>query len=243
MKTIQLSMTRLYLLPEKSGSYTLIDTGYAHEYDLFLKKLSRRGIETEHIAHLFLTHYHDDHSGFLARLLCEDPQITVVARAETEPLPAAGKTITARGGSLLNCRIRALFKLKEKLSPNWDLTFPPVSLRSRDIRLKGERNSLEKLGLEAEALSTPGHSCDSQSILCADGRLFCGDMAARFLNFTGALYCTLFNEEIETVYRSWRKVLDLGARRIYPAHGRDFAADKLERHMNVHRRSSVVPFK
>ncbi len=115
MKTIQLSMTRLYLLPEKSGSYTLIDTGYAHEYDLFLKKLSRRGIETEQIAHLFLTHHHDDHAGFLAKLLCEHPRITVIARAEAESLLAAGKNTTSFGGSLLNKRIRALFKLKQNM--------------------------------------------------------------------------------------------------------------------------------
>ena len=243
MKILKLSMTRLYLLPGTSGRYTLIDTGYDGEYEQFLKKLDRAGLKIRDIGHLFLTHHHDDHAGFATRLLEAHPQITAIARAEAEPLLAAGHNNTSNGGTLLNRRIKALFQLKRRLSPDWDLSFPPVTLRPQDIRLSAERSDLGSvLGLAAEAVYTPGHTSDSQSLLLPDGSLFCGDLAARFLNFAGAHYCTLFNEDIEQVYQSWQTVLKLGARRIYPAHGRSFDADSLRKHIDVHNRSSVVPF-
>ena len=243
MRMIKLSMTRLYLLQSKGGNYTLIDTGYEHEYEPFLRKISRHGIGIEQIRQLFLTHHHDDHTGFAARLLAEHPDITVILRSEAEPLLAAGRNNTSNGGTLLNRRIRALYRLKRKLNPGWDLSFPPVTLRPNGMRLEAEQYDLgDILGFEAKAVYTPGHTCDSQSLLLPDGSLFCGDMAARFLNFAGARYCTLFNEDIETVYRSWRKVLELGARRIYPAHGRSFSADELKRHIYAHSPLSAVPF-
>ena len=49
-------------------------------------------------------------------------------------------------------------------------------------------------------------------------------------------------EDIEQVYRSWRTVLTLGARRVYPAHGKSFDADTLKKHIDLHHQNSVVPF-
>ena len=243
MKIITLSMTRLYVLLGATGRYTLIDAGYDGEYELFLRKLEGAGLKIEDIGHLFLTHHHDDHAGFAARLLKARPQITVIARAEAEPLLAAGHNNTSNGGTLLNRRIRALYHLKRRVSPDWDLSFPPLTLRTHDIRLREDRSDLSsELGFEAQAVYTPGHTSDSQSLLLPDGTLFCGDLAARFLNFAGAHYCTLFNEDIEQVYHSWRTVLKLGARSVYPAHGRSFDADTLKKHMDSHGRKSVVPF-
>ena len=243
MKIIKLSMTRLYLLPGSTGRYTLVDTGYEGEYEQFLEQLEGAGLRIEDIGHLFLTHHHDDHAGFAARLLEARPQIIIIARGEAEPLLAAGHNNTSNGGTLLNRRIRALFHLKRRLSPDWDLSFPPVTLRPQDIRLSAERSNLGKeLGFEAQAVYTPGHTSDSQSLLLPDGTLFCGDLAAHFLNFAGAHFCTLFNEDIEQVYLSWRTVLKLGARRVYPAHGRSFDAHTLRKHIDSHDRSSVIPF-
>jgi len=243
MKIIKLSMTRLYLLQGEKGRWTLIDTGYSHEYGSFLTQLRKRGIPPEEIDYLFLTHHHDDHSGFLAQLIENRPEIRIIARREAEPLLAVGHNSTANGGSLLNRRISALFKVKRLITPAWDLCFPPVRLRSQDIRLGEDRTDLrDVLGFQAEAVYTPGHSSDSQSLLLPEGLLFCGDMTARFLNFAGAKYCTLFNEDIEQVYRTWGSVLKLGVRRLYPAHGRDFSSLRLEQHMQAHSPASVVPF-
>lgn len=243
MKTIKLSMTRLYLLQGEKGRWTLIDTGYRHEYVSFLKQLGKQGLRLEEIDYLFLTHHHDDHAGFIAQLIENRPEIRIIARREAEPLLALGCNNTANGGTLLNRRIAALFRLKRLITPAWDLCFPPVKLRPGDIRLSDDRTDLrDVLGFEAEAVYTPGHSSDSQSLLLPEGELFCGDMAAHFLNYAGAKYCTLFNEDIEEVYRTWRSVLKLGVLRLYPAHGRDFSFRRLEHHMQAHSAARVVPF-
>jgi glyoxylase-like metal-dependent hydrolase (beta-lactamase superfamily II) len=243
MNVIKLSMTRLYLLEGGDGQITLIDTGYRKEYELFRRKLAHSGLHIEDINYLFLTHHHDDHAGFAARLMEDNPKIIIIARTEAEALLAAGHNNTSNGGFLLNRRIKALFNLKRHVSPEWDLSFPPVIMRPQDIRLSAERSDLsEKLGFAAQAVYTPGHTSDSQSLLLPDGTLFCGDMAARFLNFAGARYCTLFNENIEQVYQSWQTVLKLGTRRVYPAHGKSFSSETLRKHIDSHNKSSVVPY-
>jgi len=137
----------------------LVDTGYNKEYERFRRALARTGLHIEQIKYLFLTHHHDDHAGFVARLLEEHPGIIVIARAEAVPLLAAGHNNTSNGGTLLNRRIKALYNLKRRLSPDWNLSFPPVMLRPQDLRLKAKRYDLsELLGFQAEAVYTPAHN-------------------------------------------------------------------------------------
>jgi len=54
-----------------------------------------------------------------------------------------------------------------------------------------------------------------------------GDEAMNFLRWTGVGHRPIIIEDINTVYESWRKLHQRGARVIYPAHGRPFSATKL----------------
>jgi glyoxylase-like metal-dependent hydrolase (beta-lactamase superfamily II) len=237
-----LSLTNAYLLAGSRG-YVLVDTGYATDYPALLEGLRRRRVGLAEIRVLILTHHHDDHAGAARELLSAAPWIRVLARKEAEALLASGVNSTARGGSLVNRRIAALYRLKKALNPGWDHRFPPLELRHKDLLLGDEQVDLSReLGLEAEALYTPGHSVDSMSLLLPGGELLCGDLASNFLNGAGAKYCTLFNEDIREVYASWRLVLSRGVRRLYPAHGKPFPAERLERFLDAHREETVVPF-
>jgi glyoxylase-like metal-dependent hydrolase (beta-lactamase superfamily II) len=100
----------------------------------------------------------------------------------------------------------------------------------------------EETGLDGVLLHTPGHTSDSISLLLDDGRLFCGDLASNFLNWAGAHHATLFNENMEELYASWKAVLDAGARRVYPAHGAPFGAAILRREIDRHSNKDLVPF-
>ena len=72
------------------------------------------------------------------------------------------------------------------------------------------RMLLEGIGISGEIVHTPGHSDDSVSLLLDDGSVFTGDL-------TPPGYATENTEDV--VAASWQRLRDLGARRVYPAHG------------------------
>ena len=57
-----------YLISSEAG-LILIDTGYAGGFRHFMKMLKKNNIRPEEIKHVFLTHAHDDHAGFLNEVL------------------------------------------------------------------------------------------------------------------------------------------------------------------------------
>jgi hypothetical protein len=89
---------------------------------------------------------------------------------------------------------------------------------------------------------TPGHCVDHLAVVLESGEAFCGDAAASFLLLAGTRYCTVFMTDMNDAYRSWGKMLDAGARMIYPAHGRPFPAGKLRQNMGCIKNESLAVF-
>jgi glyoxylase-like metal-dependent hydrolase (beta-lactamase superfamily II) len=239
---VKQDQTTAYLL-EGSRGFLQVDTGYAADYDTYRRFLEKRDIAPVDIRYLLLTHHHDDHAGYLNALTSDNPSIRIITHEKSRDLLRQGRNDTSNGGGLLNRRIYALFRLKQMLTPDWDLTFDPFELRDHDLVFDGGSLRLpEETGLDGVLLHTPGHTSDSISLLLDDGRLFCGDLASNFLNWAGAHHATLFNENMAELYASWKTVLDAGARRIYPAHGAPFDAAVLRREMDRHSNEDLVRF-
>jgi glyoxylase-like metal-dependent hydrolase (beta-lactamase superfamily II) len=72
------------------------------------------------------------------------------------------------------------------------------------------RALLAGIGIAGEIVHTPGHSDDSVSLLLDDGSAFTGDL-------TPEGYAT--EKDADVVAASWQRLRELGARRVYPAHG------------------------
>ena len=66
-----------YVYHTPSG-YIMIDTGYEHSLASVKKKLKSLGISISEISYVFLTHAHDDHSGFLNELLHANQDLKVI---------------------------------------------------------------------------------------------------------------------------------------------------------------------
>jgi len=64
----------------------LIDTAYPNRYDRFRKAIDAIGVEINHIRYLLLTHHHDDHAGFAARLVRETGCATMFHKEALVPL-------------------------------------------------------------------------------------------------------------------------------------------------------------
>jgi glyoxylase-like metal-dependent hydrolase (beta-lactamase superfamily II) len=72
------------------------------------------------------------------------------------------------------------------------------------------RPLLAEIGIGGEIVHTPGHSDDSVSLLLDDGAVFTGDLTPPM---------GVWENDAAVVLKSWRRLYERGARRVYPAHG------------------------
>jgi glyoxylase-like metal-dependent hydrolase (beta-lactamase superfamily II) len=221
---MKLGFTWCYLV-KCSGGYLLIDTSYPAYFDSFRKHMADMGRDMAEIKYLLLTHHHDDHSGFAADLVKETGCRVIVHRNAIPPL---GQGRGEGAIEPINWRVKfvfSLFALFHRVS-----TFPPVTLDERDIVLSGDDSDLLKsIGMDGKIVYTPGHCGDCISVVLSDGSAFVGDAAMNFLRFTGIRHRPVYVEDINAVYESWQRLLEEGARVIYPSHGKPFSAQELVR--------------
>jgi glyoxylase-like metal-dependent hydrolase (beta-lactamase superfamily II) len=229
IQSVKLGWTRCYLLKCDEG-YLLVDVYYPGHYTKFKKKLTRIGIEVSEIKYLFLTHHHDDHTGFAAELVGNTGCKVITHRnallaLEKGKYEGTGKPATVRVRIAL-----ALYAQYYELFHK-DLTFPPVVLTEKDIIIDGDNDEfLKGIGIDGVILSTPGHTStgDSISIVLSDGSAFVGDIAMNFLQWTGVGHKPIYIYDISIVLESWRKLREHGAKTIYPSHGKAFSAKELK---------------
>ncbi len=225
VQSVKLGWTRCYLL-QCTGGYLLIDVYYPGYYEQFEKKLSKIGIAVSDIKYLFLTHHHDDHAGFAEELVRHTRCRIIVHRNALSPLEK-GESEDA-GGELVNRRLKVVFSFYMLLHK--EFKFPPVRVSEKDIIIDGDNEDfLNEIGIDGIILHTPGHTRDSISVLLSDGSAFVGDAAMNFLRWTGVGNRPIYVEDIDTVYESWRKLRERGAKVIYPSHGNCFSATKLDK--------------
>lgn len=239
---LKFEFTNIFLIPLRDG-YLLIDNAYEKEYDQFLAFLDERNIDLHEIKYVLLTHHHDDHVGFLNQMSSDNPLVRIILHEKTAGLLLTGSNNKNNGGGIVNKRIYTLFRLKQMISPQWDLSFPPYVVRERDIILENDFHDLSNLlGINLKVIFTPGHSSDSVTYIYKDEYAFCGDLASNFLNWAGARYLTLFNEDISQVYSSWEEIIDFGVETIIPAHGKPYNIKNLINNLHARQQENAVAF-
>ncbi len=228
---IKVSFTTSYLLPCNEG-YLLIDTSYEDRFDEFSNKLGKKGISLSEIRHLFLTHHHDDHSGFAEELRTAHPHINLITHEKSLAALKSGKPEPNDGP--LNARVGFfIFLFNYLMKEKQDWSFPPVQVRQSDVIINGDNfDILPSIGIPGVILHTPGHTHDSMSIILSDGSAFVGDLAMDLLSFCGCRYRPIYITDLDQVYQSWKKIIDHGAKTIYSSHAKHpFKVDALIRTM------------
>jgi glyoxylase-like metal-dependent hydrolase (beta-lactamase superfamily II) len=224
IQKIKLGYTWCYLLKCSDG-YLLIDTSYPDYFARFQKSLGKLGIDASKIKYLLLTHHHDDHAGFATELVRKTGCRVIVHRHAVAPLKKGESEDTIHP---VNLRVKFVFSIFELFHRQFK--FPPMIPGENDIILNGDDfNWLKDIGIDGKILYTPGHSSDSISILLSDGSAFVGDVAMNFLRLTGVGHRPIYVEDINAVYVSWHKLIEQGAKTIYPSHGNPFSARELIR--------------
>jgi glyoxylase-like metal-dependent hydrolase (beta-lactamase superfamily II) len=92
--------------------------------------------------------------------------------------------------------------------------------------------SLDDFGIPGKILYTPGHTYGSVSVVLESGEAFVGCLAQNRAPFVFRPKLPIYAKDLELLKESWIKVLNHGAKIIYPGHGKPFPIEKITKYLN-----------
>ena len=223
---VKLGINNLYLFKNNNGDYLLLDTGLASKEDLILNKINKVIGDYNKIKVIVITHSHSDHIGNLKLLLdkIKREDKIVIIHSNAKDIMLTGEKIIPNGFYKFSKYISK--KLKVKSSGNFQKGFENLTeeyfkyINFLDFK-DYEEFSLNKYAFEnLKLIYTPGHSKDSISLVYNDEYLFCGDMVQNL--FFKYPLIPLFGDNIEELISSWKKAIEKGYPRIYPATSKSY---------------------
>jgi glyoxylase-like metal-dependent hydrolase (beta-lactamase superfamily II) len=204
-------MTNVYLLKGKKG-YLLIDAG--QNFAKVDKQIKKNNISWNDIKFIMITHHHSDHVNALGQI--------IIHNYEVRPLETG---LLDRKTFPLNRRVKLLMGMISLNIPK------KISLRTKDVILESDSDFLRNYGINGTILETPGHTLGSLSLLMDNGNAYIGDAAMNFMKFLGLRKRPMIAEDYEKVFESWGKLLNSGAKELYPSHGASFSAEELSKRL------------
>ncbi len=212
--TVHLGISNGYIIKDKGT--IMIDCGCPKKGKKFIECANKYSIQPGDISLIIITHGHWDHTG---------------SAREIKDLTAAKIAMHRNEKDWLENELKYL---PPGVTPwgrffagamNLLMPFIHVPAADVDITLGKEDFLLTDFGILGKIIHTPGHSSGSVSVLLDTGEVFVGDMAMDTLPLQRTPGLSDFAEDLELMKESWRKLLKLGAKKIYPAHGAPFSSD------------------
>lgn len=213
LHTISLGMVNCFLL--KGEQTILIDAGVSGQMSRFLEGLKAAGCEPADIDLLLFTHGHMDHTGLTKEILALSQAQTASHVIEKGYLES-GKAPLPQGTTVAGKLVAALIKLMPQKAD------APIKI---NLAFADEGFSLAAYGIPGRVIYTPGHTLGSVSVLLDSGEAIVGDLAMNGMSLRPKPGLPIFAEDVGSVKASWQKLLDAGAKTIYPAHGKPFSAE------------------
>lgn len=210
-----------YLFAIDEG-YILIDTGYENGFARFQRNLKKLNIQPSEIKFIFLTHAHDDHAGFLNKVLAITNTKVILHPKAIERLKSGQNSFEGGCSSMLAYIFCKLFALFGKSGHK----FPPIKDEYLNRLITTDSQEFRNLNLPIQAIETSGHTADHISLL-KDGILFCGDAAMN--GFPSIKRNIIWIENLQDYRKSWEKMIAFNPAKIYPSHGKPFDVNDLKR--------------
>lgn len=209
------SMVNNFIIKNDKG-IIIVDSGYPNGFPTFKKRFEKLGYKASDIKFLFLTHCHDDHTGFLKELMEYTNAPLILHPVAVERL-RAGMNGHTHGASYKLMQFICRTFIKEKY-------FPAVDNPSRYLIFDGAKQYLIDAGMEGTIINLPGHTADSIGINLNDGRILCGDVV---MNMPIAIKnYPLVLENLEELQKSWDYLINNG-KIIVTSHGKPVSVQKL----------------
>ena len=218
----QSSINTLYIIKDKGA--ILVDTGYHGIVTSFSELLDNHEIKPDEIKLIIPTHGDFDHAGG-AKELKELSGAKIAMHEEDRQNLEQGIFHWPKGVNLWGKISRtSMMPFVKKIGK-----FPPAEV---DIVLDDNSISLEEYGIQGKIVHTPGHTPGSISVLLDSGEAFVGCLAHNRLPFVLKPKLPIYAMDLELLKKSWTKVINLGAKTIYPGHGSPFEVEKIVKYLN-----------
>jgi hydroxyacylglutathione hydrolase len=109
--------------------------------------------------------------------------------------------------------------------------FPPVKA---DLVLGDNDQSLEEFGISGKIIYTPGHTYGSVSVLLDSGEAFVGCLVHNRLPFVLRPRLPIYAMDMPLLKESLRKVIGMGAKILYPGHGKPVPVAAITKYLIEH---------
>jgi glyoxylase-like metal-dependent hydrolase (beta-lactamase superfamily II) len=222
-----------YIL-ETAAGLIAIDTGYPGGFPKFKERFERKW-PLSMLKFIFLTHHHDDHSGFVGNLI-GNTDATVILHVKAVDYLATGKSNEPLGAGYSSYPASLFIKVKK------DFSFPPVNIAAdRMIALSSEDEQVfEDVGLPLKILFLPGHTEDHIGLFLREsGKLFCGDAAMNAI--ISVARHTIWIEDSTAYGQSWDKMLAYEPKMVFPSHGNPFRPKDLVKYRHYLDGRELIP--
>jgi len=216
--TIPLGFDQCYVL--KGEGVIAIDAGQPGKGETFVRALESVAIKPQDVKLIVLTHGHWDHIGSAGEIKALTGAPLAMHRSEVDWLELS-LTPLSPGVTLWGRIFNALHKVLMPL-----VKVPAAKV---DIQLDDDGLSLMDYGIRGQVLYTPGHSSGSMSVLLDSGDAFVGDLAMNRFPLRLSPGLPIFADDPAAVVGSWKRLIELGASMVYPAHGRPFPISIIEK--------------
>ena len=205
-------ISRSFIL--KGDQAVIVDTGSKGKAGRVLDALDRNAISRDQVSLILITHGHSDHFGS-ARELQKMLKVPVAAGMPDALYMEKGKNSPA-----------IPYNLRGRILSGFGLEKHPEPVKAEV--LISEDTSLSSYGVDATILTTPGHTKGSLAVITSDGDCLTSDLLMSFV-LKSVPGITVYAEDPGSVGPSLRKILDHGAKRIYPTHGHDWDDARLRK--------------
>jgi len=207
----------------KAKGTIMIDGGPPKMRKIFLKKMTDYSVDPEEIQLIVLTHGDFDHVGS-AKEIQEITGAKIVIHEKDRMNLEQGLFNWPKGvttwGKISRSTLMPLIRNR--------ITIPTTKA---DIILDDSDVLLNEYGIAGRILYTPGHTLGSISVLLDSGEVFAGCLAHNRLPFTFRPSLPIYAENLNLVKESWRKLIDAGAKMVFPGHGKPFSVDIIKKYL------------
>jgi glyoxylase-like metal-dependent hydrolase (beta-lactamase superfamily II) len=215
--TIPVGFTNCFLVKQKG--VILIDTGVPNKVSSIQKYFKKAGIDIKETSLIIHTHGHWDHIG--------NTQILVKETGVKTALHQSEKSCLEDGTILIPPGVTRWGRFLGHFS---QMTSERVKIKTAkvDILIDDKGFDLSEYGIEGKVVYTPGHSSGSVSVVLDSGEAFVGDMAMNGFPFRKDPGLPIFAEDMTLLKKSWEKLIEMGVKTVFPAHGKPFSIEKIK---------------
>ena len=206
----------------------MIDGGPPGKRDDFVKSIEKISMKPEEIKLIVITHGHIDHIGSAKDIKELTGAKIAMHKLDKDSLEAGDSKIAHKVKAADGSRWGSFLTGMSRLAAPFAGNAPTAGV---DLVVEDDGLSLKDYGISGQIVYTPGHTTGSISVLLDSGEAFVGDLAMNRIPFRRGPGLPVLADDIGRVKESWQRLIGLGAKTVYPGHGKPFSIEIIKKQL------------